>query len=159
MLKTCSGVCSIKRQGCSLFIPMEKTAPKAQSALKCSVAMCSNLHSSGHSNPETECGVHCHNFNLHNRVGWRVCSANILKDGDGWEGLQAWAFLLGKSKKASVPCGISVDLLHLLCLPLAHSLPCHLGHFQLCTSGFGGVFGSHSGLVDGGCKEMVQGTS
>lgn len=150
-----SGLCSVKRQGGSIFKSMEKATPKEQSTGKRRVALRSNLHSSGDPNSEIECGLHCYNFNMYYRMGWWVCSSNILKNGYVWEELQARAFLLRQSKKTSLLNSIYVDLLHLFCFPIAHIVSYYLGNFQLCTCCFRYRFGSNNALVAFGCKKLV----
>ncbi|KAL5056550.1 hypothetical protein RYX36_037232, partial [Vicia faba] len=41
-----------------------------------------NMHSSWSTNIEGECGIYCNNFNMHNWLGWWLCSSNICKNGN-----------------------------------------------------------------------------
>lgn len=145
--KQFSGLCFVKRQGSSFFTLVAATAPKVQNSFKCSVALCCNLHSSWSPNFEGQCSLHCNNFNMYYWMGWWLCSSYLCKACDVWEELQARAILFRQSKKTSLSGGIPMDLLHMFCIPFANSVPNYLGYFQLCTSCFGGRFGSNNALV------------
>ena len=73
------------------------------------MAVCSHLYSSWTHYLESQRSLHCHNFHMYNWMGWRLCSSNLCKNGNGREALQSRAHFTSAKQGghfASLPfCG------------------------------------------------------